>query len=50
MGYVKEGVGAGGMSILANLKGFNNGEIVSMCQLNLEKMKELGQISLERDS
>ena len=49
IGYVKEGVGAGGMSILANLKGFNNEEIVSMCQLNLEKMKEMGQISLNKD-
>ena len=46
MGYVKEGVGAGGMSILAYLKGFSNEEIVSMCQMNLERMKELGQISL----
>ena len=49
IGYVKEGVGAGGMSILAFLKGFSNEEIVSMCQINLEKMKELGQISLDDD-
>ena len=49
MGYVKEGVGAGGMSILAYLKGFRNKEIVSMCQFNLEKMKEIGQISLNED-
>ena len=48
-GYVKEGVGAGGMSILSYLKGFTNDEIVSMCQINLEKMKELGQISLYKD-
>ena len=46
-GYVKEGVGAGGMSILAYLKGFSNDEIVSMCQINLERMKDLGQISLD---
>ena len=49
IGYVKEGVGAGGMSILAFLKGFSNEEIVSMCQMNLEKMKELGQIALDKD-
>ena len=46
IGYVKEGVGAGGLSILASLKGFSNEEIVSICQNNLEKMKNLGQISL----
>ncbi len=50
LGHVKEGVGAGGLSILAFLNGSKNSEIVSLCQLNLEKMKELGQISLERDS
>ena len=50
IGYVKEGVGAGGMSIFAYLKGFNNEEIVSMCQTNLERMKELGQISLSEYS
>ncbi len=49
VGYVKEGVGAGGMSILAYLKGFTNGEIVSICQKNLKKMKEFGQIYLEGD-
>ncbi len=49
IGYVKEGVGAGGMSILALLKGFSNEEIVSRCQINLERMKELGQISLNKD-
>ncbi len=49
-GHVKEGVGAGGISILAFLKGFRNTEIVSLCQQNLEKMKELGQISLRNDS
>ena len=50
IGYVKEGVGAGGLSILAFLKGFTNQEIVSMCQTNLEKMRELGQISLDEES
>ena len=49
IGYVKEGVGAGGMSIFAFLKGFSNEEIVSMCQINLERMKKLGQISLNND-
>ena len=48
LGHVKEGVGAGGISILAFLKGFTNKEIVSLCQLNLEKMKNLGQISLNK--
>ena len=49
IGYVKEGVGAGGMSILAFLKGFSNEEIVSRCQINIERMKDLGQISLNKD-
>ena len=49
IGYVKEGVGAGGISILALLKGFSIEEIVSSCQINLEKMKELGQISLDEN-
>ena len=49
LGHVKEGVGAGGISILAFLKGFKNNEIVSLCQENLETMKGLGQISLEKD-
>jgi len=49
IGYVKEGVGAGGMSIFAFLKGFSNEEIVSMCQIYLERMKEIGQISLDED-
>tara|TARA_Y100000991_G_scaffold131546_1_gene99079 strand:+ start:246 stop:1403 length:1158 start_codon:yes stop_codon:yes gene_type:complete len=48
IGYVKEGVGAGGMSILAYLSGFSNKEIVSLCQMNLEKMRLLGQISLDK--
>jgi len=46
IGHVKEGVGAGGISILAFLNGFKNHEIVSLCQQNLEIMKGLGQISL----
>ena len=49
IGHVKEGVGAGGISILAFLSGFKNHEIVSLCQQNLEMMKGLGQISLEKD-
>ena len=49
IGYVKEGVGAGGISILALLKGFSNEEIVSRCQINLKKMKDLGQISLDEN-
>ncbi len=49
MGHVKEGVGAGGISLLAYLNGFKNEEIVSLCQQNLEMMKSLGQISLEKD-
>ena len=50
IGYVKEGVGAGGMSILAHLMGFSNEEIVSMCQIHLERMIEFGQISLEEEN
>jgi len=49
IGHVKEGVGAGGISLLAFLDGFKNEEIVSLCQQNLEMMKGLGQISLEKD-
>ncbi len=49
LGHVKEGVGAGGLSILAFLNGFKNHEIVSLCQQNLEMMKRIGQISLEKD-
>ena len=49
LGHVKEGVGAGGISLLAYLNGFKNEEIVSLCQQNLEIMKSLGQISLEKD-
>ncbi|WP_288262081.1 nicotinate-nucleotide--dimethylbenzimidazole phosphoribosyltransferase [uncultured Prochlorococcus sp.] len=46
LGHVKEGVGAGGISMLAFLNGFKNKEIVSLCQQNLEIMKHHGQISL----
>jgi len=49
LGHVKEGVGAGGISLLAFLDGFKNEEIVSLCQQNLEMMKGLGQISLKKD-
>ena len=49
IGYVKEGVGAGGMSIFAFLKGFSNEKIVSECQINLIKMKSFGQISLNEN-
>ena len=49
MGHVKEGAGAGGISLLAFFNGFKNDEIVSLCQQNLEMMKSLGQISLEKD-
>ncbi len=43
-GYVKEGVGAGGMSLLANLKGFSYKEIVSECEFLVSKMREVGQL------
>ncbi len=49
LGHVKEGVGAGGISLLAFLNGFKNDKIVSLCQQNLEMMKGIGQISLEKD-
>ena len=49
LGHVKEGVGAGGISLLAFLNGFKNDQIVSLCQQNLEMMKFLGQISLKKD-
>jgi uncharacterized protein (TIGR00303 family) len=49
LGHVKEGVGAGGISLLAFLDGFKNEEIVSLCQQNLEMMKGHGQISLDKD-
>ena len=45
-GYVKEGVGAGGLSLLAYLKGFEYEEIVAECENTIKKMKEVGQISL----
>ena len=40
-GYVKEGVGAGGFSILAYLKGFNSEEIISECEYNLRRMLKI---------
>ena len=43
-GYVKEGVGAGGFSMVAYLKGFNYQEIISECEYNLEKMRDVQQI------
>ena len=45
IGYVKEGVGAGGMSLLAYLKGFEYEEIVKQCELGIKKMRDVGQIS-----
>ena len=48
-GWGGEGGGAGGMSILALLKGFSIEEIVSRCQINLERKKDLGQISLDEN-
>ena len=44
LGYVKEGVGAGGMSLLAYLKGFSYEKIVSKCEFNLIKIRELNKI------
>ena len=48
-GYVKEGVGAGGLSLLAYLKGFKYEEIVSECESTIKRMKEVGQISLNKE-
>ena len=45
IGYVKEGVGAGALSLLAYLKGFKYEEIVSKCEHSLLRMKKFGQIS-----
>ena len=42
-GYVKEGVGAGGMSFLAYLKGFTYKQIVSECEHNLKKIKRVNE-------
>tara|TARA_Y100001970_G_scaffold273000_1_gene370518 strand:- start:10560 stop:11720 length:1161 start_codon:yes stop_codon:yes gene_type:complete len=51
LGYVKEGVGAGGMSFLANMKGFTYEEIVLKCELDLRKMKELDHnLYFEKDT
>ena len=48
-GYVKEGVGAGGLSLLAYLKGFKYEKIVSECESTIKRMKEVGQISLNKE-
>jgi len=48
-GYVKEGVGAGGLSLLAYLKGFKYEEIVSECESTIKRMKEVGQISCYKE-
>ena len=45
IGYVKEGVGAGALSLLAYLKGFKYEEIVSKCEDSLLRMKKFGQIA-----
>ena len=45
IGYVKEGVGAGALSLLAYMKGFKYEEIVSKCEHSLLRMKKFGQIS-----
>ena len=44
IGYVKEGVGAGGLSLITYLKGFSYEQIVSKCEFNLKKMRELNQL------
>ena len=48
-GYVKEGVGAGGLSLLAYLKGFKYEEIVSECESTIKRMKDVGQISFLKE-
>jgi len=48
-GYVKEGVGAGGLSLLAYLKGFKYEEIVSECEATIKRMKDVGQISFYKE-
>ena len=48
-GPVDEGVGAGGMSLISYLKGFSYEIIKSNCELNLEKMSLVGQISLKKE-
>jgi len=44
IGYVKEGVGAGGMSFLASLKGFKYEKIVSECETTIRQMIKVGQL------
>jgi len=48
-GYVKEGVGAGGLSLLAYLKGFKYEEIVLQCESTIKKMNDVGQVSLFKE-
>ncbi len=48
-GFVKEGVGAGGLSLLAYLKGFKYETIVSECESTIKRMKEVGQISFYKE-
>jgi len=48
-GYVKEGVGAGGLSLLAYLKGFKYEEIVAECETTIKRMKDVGQISCYKE-
>ena len=48
-GYVKEGVGAGGFSLLAHLKGFKYEDIVSECESTIKRMKDVGQISFYKE-
>ena len=48
-GYVKEGVGAGGLSLLTYLKGFKYEEIVSECESTIKRMKDVGQISIYKE-
>jgi len=48
-GYVKEGVGAGGLSLLAYLKGFKYEEIVSECESTFKRMIDVGQISFYKE-
>ncbi len=48
IGYVKEGVGAGGMSFLASLKGFKYEKIVSECESTIRQMIMVGQLPSTR--
>jgi len=48
-GYVKEGVGAGGLSLLAYLRGFKYEEIVLECESTFKRMRDYGQISFYKE-